>query len=69
MYERFFSAFAAMGEASIPIDRRFMAGPGFYELLDRLRRHAEQYQRDHWWGAHLFWLVTQHAWLSMQGLR
>jgi hypothetical protein len=48
MYERFFAAFAAMGEASIPIDRAFMASPGFYELLDRLRRHAEQHQRDHW---------------------
>ena len=48
MYERFYDAFSAQGEASIPIDRVFMAAPGFYTLLDRLRRHADQHQRDHW---------------------
>jgi hypothetical protein len=25
-----------------------MASPGFYELLGRLRLHAEQHARDHW---------------------
>lgn len=41
-----------MGEPNIPIDRAFMAAPGFYELLARLKRHAEENQRDHWCALH-----------------
>ena len=25
-----------------------MAAPAFYDLLARLRQHAEEHQRDHW---------------------
>ncbi|WIA29221.1 hypothetical protein OEZ86_011732 [Tetradesmus obliquus] len=48
LYERFFEGFAPWGEPNIPIDKPFMASPGFYQLLARLRRHAEQHARDHW---------------------
>ncbi len=48
LYERFFDGFAAAGEPNIPIDRTLMAAPAFYDLLARLRQHAEEHQRDHW---------------------
>lgn len=48
LYERFFDGFAAAGEPNIPIDRQLMAAPAFYDLLARLRQHAEEHQRDHW---------------------
>ncbi|KAK9834168.1 hypothetical protein WJX81_004826 [Elliptochloris bilobata] len=48
LYERFFDGFAAAGEPNIPIDRQLMAAPAFYDLLSRLRQHAEEHQRDHW---------------------
>ena len=48
MYERFYEAFAQMGEPNIPIDKELMQSPEFYALLDRLRQHAEEHQRDHW---------------------
>eukprot|EP00775_Hariotina_reticulata_P007949 gene7949-8147_t len=48
LYERFYESFSPWGEPNIPIDTEFMAHPAFYELLDRLRQHAEQTARDHW---------------------
>lgn len=48
MYERFYEAFAQMGEPNIPIDKELMQSAEFYALLDRLRQHAEEHQRDHW---------------------
>ena len=48
MYERFYEAFAQMGEPNIPIDKELMQSSEFYALLDRLRQHAEEHQRDHW---------------------
>ncbi|CAL8470267.1 g9809 [Coccomyxa elongata] len=48
LYERFFDGFAAMGEPNIPIDKELMQSAAFFELLDRLKRHSEEHQRDHW---------------------
>jgi hypothetical protein len=54
LYERFFDGFASMGEPNIPIDKTFMQTSAFYELLERLKRHSEEHQRDHWCKAALF---------------
>jgi hypothetical protein len=61
LYERFFEAFASMGEPNIPIDREIMQTAEFYDLLDRLRLHADQNHRDHWCG----WF-TQCLWIDQR---
>ena len=48
LYDRFYEAFAHMGEPNIPIDRPFMATPEFLSLLQRLREWSSQHHRDHW---------------------
>ena len=48
IYERFYEAFSDSGEPNIPVDKELMKTPEFYSLLDRLRLHAEQHNRDHW---------------------
>lgn len=41
-----------MGEPNIPIDKELMQSAAFFELLDRLKRHSEEHQRDHWSAAY-----------------
>jgi hypothetical protein len=48
MYGRFYEAFSRWGEPCIPIDQTFMESSPFLDLLDRLRQHAAEYERDHW---------------------
>lgn len=48
LYPRFYEAFAAAGEASIPVDAELLRSDAFAQLLVRLRLLAAQYHRDHW---------------------
>lgn len=50
LYPRFYDAFAAAGEASIPVDAALLRSDAFAQLLVRLRLLAAQHHRDHWWG-------------------
>ncbi len=68
LYERFFDGFAAAGEPNIPIDRQLMAAPAFYALLSRLRQHAEEHQRDHWF-AFLLMHCASSKWENRRYLR
>lgn len=58
LYERFHDAFALEGEPNIPIDRQIMCSEEFFKLLERLRQHSEQHQRDHWSAQLAFHLQT-----------
>jgi len=48
LYLRFYEAFAPHGEPNIPVDRLLLQSPQFFLLLQRLRLHANEHQRDHW---------------------
>lgn len=48
LYPKFYSAFAAQGEPSIPVDDVFIDKSEFWDLLDRLGDFTGSHHRDHW---------------------
>eukprot|EP00884_Botryococcus_braunii_P018797 jgi/Botrbrau1/5600/Bobra.97_2s0025.2 len=48
MCERFYDQFSSKGEPHIPIDRHLLGLPAFQDLLQRLREHCAEHERDHW---------------------